>query len=133
MFYDYSFKIPLNTPRYPIYTKEVYLTPGVIHRIEIGFPAGCVGMVHLQIKLGNFIIWPLNSADDFSGENYTIAFNEFYEIDTEPFILTLHGWSKGTAYPHTLRVRFGILPKKVLAPEETFIQAFKRLLQRLRL
>jgi len=90
-------------------------------------------MVHLRIKRGLFQVWPLNSEDDFSGDNSTIAFNDFYKLFAAPYLLTLHGWSKGTAYPHTLEIRFGILPEEVLMPEETFIKAFNKLLARLRL
>lgn len=90
-------------------------------------------MVHLRIKRGLFQVWPLNSEDDFSGDNCTIAFNDFYKLFAAPYLLTLHGWSKGTGHPHTLEIRFGILPQEVLAPEETFIKAFNKLLTRLRL
>lgn len=133
MFYDFSFEIPANTPKYPLYSQRVNLTHGILHRIEIGFPAGCAGMVHFRIKKGLHQVWPTNSADDFTADGYTIVINEFYELLTAPYFLTLHGWSPDTTYPHTLEIRFGILPVDVLQPEEPFIEAFKKLLQRLRL
>ncbi|MBA7560745.1 hypothetical protein ES708_02376 [subsurface metagenome] len=133
MFYDFSFTIPANTSKYPLYIKRAKLTHGIIHRVEIGFPDGCGGLVHLRIKRGLFQVWPLNPDGDFNSDNYTIAFNDFYELFSAPYLLTLHGWNLDDAFPHTLEIRFGILPADVLQPEEPFIQAFKKLLKRLRL
>jgi hypothetical protein len=133
VFYDYSLKIPLNTPKRAPEEQEIYLPPGVIHRIEIGFPAGARHMVYIAMRHGLNQLWPTNADGSFNADNYTIVINEHYVIKTEPFILTLQGWSPGTSYKHIIEVRFGILPEEVLAPEETFIQAFKKLLKRLRL
>ena len=90
-------------------------------------------MVHIAMRHGLNQLWPTNANGSYNADNYTIVVNEFYFIKTEPFILTLMGWSPGTTYPHTIEVRFGILPAEVLMPEETFLEAFKKLLKRLRL
>ena len=133
MYYDFSFTVPKDTPAKKPEELEVKLTHGIIHRVEIGFPSGCAGLVHLCIKRGIHQVWPLNSEGDFNSDDYTIAFNEFYELFSAPYLLTLHGWNLDDAFPHTLEIRFGILPVDVLQPEEPFIQAFKKLLKRLRL
>jgi len=133
VFYDYSFKIPLNTTKEAPHEEEIYLPPGVIHRIEVGFPAGCKGTAHVTMRHGLNQLWPTNADGSFNADGYTIVINEFYVIRTEPFILTLMGWSPGTTYPHTIEIRIGVLPSWILMPEETFIQAFKKLLKRLRL
>ena len=133
MFYDFSFTIPANTLKTSPREQEIYLPPGVIHRIEIGFPSGCAGLVHNTMRHGLNQLWPTNADGDFNTDNYTIPINEHYKITTEPFILTLVGWNLDDTFDHTLEVRIGILPEEVLAPEETFIQAFKKLLGRLRI
>ena len=133
MFYDFSFTIPANTPKAIPHTEDVKLTHGIIHRVEVGFPEGCVKLVHCVIKEGLHQHWPTNPDGSFNTDGYTIAFNEFLDFTRKPYILTLVGWSPTTIYPHTLEIRIGILPERVLLPEETFIQAFKKLLARLRL
>ena len=133
MFYDFSFTIPANTPEVSPLLQDVKLTHGIIHRVEISFPAGPRHMVHLAIRRGLNQLWPTNPDGSFNADNYTIIINEYYPLQTEPYILTLVGWSPGTTYNHTIQGRFGILPAEVLMPEETFIQAFKKLLKRLRL
>jgi len=133
VFYDYSFTIPADRARQTPYEEEVYLPPGVIHRLEFGFPAGCKGTAHVAIRHGLNQLWPTNADGSFNADDYTIVINEFYVIKTEPFILVLMGWSPGTTYNHTIEIRIGVLPLDVLMPEETFLDAFKKLLQRLRL
>ena len=133
MFYDFSFTIPANTLQKTPYEKDINLTHGVIHRLEIGFPAGPRHMVHVAIRQGLHQIWPTNSDGSFNSDNYTIVINEYHDMTVEPFILTLQGWSPGTTYAHTIEFRFGILPMIILKPEETFLQAFKTLLKRLRI
>lgn len=133
MYYDFSFTIPANTAQALPHTEDVKLTHGVVHRVEIGFPKGCAGLAHLQIRRGLHQVWPTNPAGSFNTDGYTIPINEYYKLFAEPYILTLVGWNLDDTFPHTLEVRFGILPEKVLMPEETFIAAFKKLLARLRI
>lgn len=133
MYYDFSFTIPANTPQASPHIEDIKLTRGVIHRVEIGFPRGCAGLAHLQIKRSVHQVWPTNPQGSFKTDGYTIAFNEFHKFFSEPYTLTLVGWNLDDTYPHTLEVRIGILPEKVLMPEETFIAAFKKLLARLRI
>lgn len=90
-------------------------------------------MVYVAIRRGLHQLWPTNPEGSLNADNFTIVINEFYPLTSAPYKLTLQGWSPDTSYPHTIEVRFGILPAEVLMPEETFIQAFKKLLSRLRL
>ncbi len=133
MFYDFSFTIPANTLKTNPQTLDCKLGHGIIHRVEIGFPAGCAGLVHCTTKEGLHQHWPTNPDGSFKTDGYTIAFNEHLKFTRKPYVLTLVGWSFDDTFPHTLEVRIGILPEEVLMPEETFIQAFKKLLARLRL
>lgn len=133
MYYDFSFAIPANTTKASPKELDVKLTHGVIHRIEVGFPPGCAGLAHLQIRRGLHQVWPTNPQGSFNTDGYTIPINEYYELATEPYILTLVGWNLDDTYPHTLEVRFGILSAKVLLPQENFIEQFKKLFKRLRI
>ena len=133
MYYDFSFTIPANTAKASPEELEVKLTHGIVHRVEVGFPPGCAGLVSCVIKEGLHQHWPTNPDGAFNFDDYTISFNEFLEFTRKPYTLTLQGWSEDDTYDHTIEVRIGVLPIDVLMPEETFIQAFKKLLQRLRL
>lgn len=114
MFYDFSFPIPANTPQASPITLECKLTHGIIHRVEVGFPPGCAGLAYNQIRDGLHQVWPTNPEGAFNADNYTIVFNEHYDLHTTPYTLILVGWNDDDTFPHTLEVRFGILPKEVL-------------------
>lgn len=133
MYYDTSFTIPANTTKASPEQQDIKLTHGVIHRIEVGFPRGCAGLAHLQIKRGLHQVWPTNPQGSFNTDGYIIPINEFYQLVTEPYILTLVGWNLDDTYPHTLEVRFGILSAKLLLPQETFVEQFTKLFRRLRI
>jgi len=133
MYYDFSFTIPANTTKASPHTEKVKLTHGIIHRVEVGFPPGCAGLAHCVIREGLHQHWPTNPDGSLNDDSYTISFNEFLELTRRPYTLTLAGWNLDDTYDHTLEIRIGVLPIDVLMPEETFIQAFKKLLARLRL
>lgn len=131
MFYDFSFTIPVNKAKASPHTEAVKLCHGIIHRVEIGFPPGCAGLVNCVIKEGLHQHWPTNPEGSFKADGYTIGFNEHLEFTREPYILTLVGWSPGTTYPHTIEVRIGILLARVLMPERPFIPIVRRVTERL--
>jgi len=129
--YDVSFTIPANTAKASPYTEAVKLCHGIIHRVEIGFPRGCAGLAHLQIKEALHQRWPTNTQGSFNTDGYTIAFNEHLEFTREPYILTLSGWNLDDIYDHTLEVRIGILPAKVLVSGRPSMPTIKRITERL--
>lgn len=132
MFYDYSFTIQANTREDDPKRQDILLHQGIIHRVEIGFPAGCAGLAHLQIKHGLHQAWPTNPDGSFNDNDHSIPFNDYYPLWGQPPILTLHGWNEDDTYPHTIEVRLGILPHEVLMPEASFTAMFKKLMARLR-
>ena len=131
MFYDVSFTVPAGRALATPYEVDVKLCRGVIQRVEIGFPSGCVGMVHLRIRQALHQLWPNNPQGSFNANGYTIAFDDHLELFNAPYILTLVGWSPGTTYPHTLEVRFGIQPMPLPERVETAASAANKLLQKL--
>jgi hypothetical protein len=114
VYYDVSFTIPANTAKASPKEDDVKLTHGVIHRVEIGFPSGCRGLAHVQIRHGLHQVWPTNPDGDFRADRYTIPINDYYQLLEEPYILTLVGWNLDDTYDHTLEMRFGILPPGLL-------------------
>lgn len=131
MYYDFSFTIPADTAKSSPEELDVKLTHGVIHRVEIGFPRGCAGLVHLQIRRGLHQLWPTNPQGSFNTDGYIIPINEYYELFVEPYILTLVGWNLDDTYVHTLEVRIGILPSRAPISGGPVTLAVRRLTGRL--
>lgn len=111
--------------------QQVKLTHGIIHRVEVGFPSGCAGLVHIQIKEGLHQRWPSNPEGSFNSDGYTIGFDEHLKFYEEPYILTLVGWNLDDTYDHIIEVRFGILPPEVLISERSITLSVRTIAEEL--
>ena len=93
--------------------EDIKLTNGVVHRVEIEFPAGCVGLVHIAIYHMGHQVWPSNPEGSFASEDYVVAFDDYYPLLGPPYLFKILGWTDETTYDHTIKVRFGLLPENV--------------------
>lgn len=126
MYYDFAVlvetKHKADSPKEEILT----LTKGVIHRVEVEFPAGCRGQVYLKLLHREHQVWPTNPQGAFNGEGYTVPIDEHYKLTSEPYTLKAVAWGVDCGYEHTLTVRVGILPESVVAPLTGIGPMFKK-------
>lgn len=109
MFYRYSLTVPANTPATEPASVVMYLTHGIIHQVEIGFPPGCAGLVHVSIHRLEHQAWPTNPDHAFAWDDYNIVLrNEALGLITEPYTLTMRAWSEDDSYQHTVICRIGL-------------------------
>jgi len=120
MFYVYEITTPANTPASNPKETIAKLVRGVIHRVEIRFPPGPAGLLHVQIWRGGHQIYPSVTGQSFASDDETIAFDDFYELYHHPTYLRILTWNEDEYYPHTVRVRIGVLPKYVVDPRLMF-------------
>lgn len=118
MFYSHSLTIPANTSADTPEEYDLQVTHGLLHRIEVEFPRGCAGLVHLVIEHWESQLYPSNPDGDFSTDGYTIAFDDYFELYHSPYLLRLVGWNEDDTYSHTVTVRVGILPPAAMAKAE---------------
>uniref|UniRef100_A0A6M3Y2N6 Uncharacterized protein n=1 Tax=viral metagenome TaxID=1070528 RepID=A0A6M3Y2N6_9ZZZZ len=116
MFYDFAVTIPAGTLESAPIEQELNLTHGIIHRVELEFPAGCRGYAYLAIYHREHQILPTNINEAFNGEGYTIPIDEHFDLTEPPHNLLARGWSPNATYDHTITVRVGILPEEVVSP-----------------
>ena len=89
---------------------------GIIHRIEIVFPSGCAGLVHVQIFQAGHPIAPSSESQTYSGDNDIIEIPEFEELKSELNTLTIKGWNEDDTYDHRIQFRIYVLAKEFLLP-----------------
>lgn len=117
MFYRYSLTVPASTAKSNPLQKTIYLTHGIIHQVEIGFPPGCAGLVHTALWRFEHQVWPTNPDETFAWDDYNIVIrNENYGLITRPYSLTLSAWSADTIYPHTIVCRIGVRLPEIHRP-----------------
>lgn len=109
MYYRYSLTVPADTPTTTPVTQTMHLAHGIIHQVEVGFPPGCAGLVHVAIFRFEHQAWPSNPDDEFAWDDYNVKIDrEFFALITRPYELTLRAWSEDTTFPHTVVCRIGL-------------------------
>lgn len=68
-----------------------------------------MGLAHVQIWRSEHQVWPANLDGNIAGENAVIGWPEDYDLDDEPYDLTLRGWNDDDSFSHTITVRFALL------------------------
>ena len=117
MFYRYSLTVPALTPATALVTTTMRLAHGIIHQVEIGFPPGCAGLVHVGIYRFEHQVWPSNPDHDFAWDNYNIVIRgEAFGLVTRPYQMTLRAWSEDDSYAHTIVCRIGIRSPELHRP-----------------
>ena len=116
MFYEYRLTIPANTPATAPTELEVELEHGRIVGVELQFPRGCVGLVHVQVRREHHQLWPSNPDGDIAGEDARISWQEDHYFTEQPYTLTLRGWNEDDSFAHTVTFRFNLLPLALPAP-----------------
>jgi hypothetical protein len=109
MFFEYPLTVIAGTTKADPATLECLLAAGAVTRVDVQFPAGCVGIVHASIWRRDHQVWPVNLDNDIAGEDAIISWPESYDLDEEPFAFTVKAWAPTTTYPHTITFRFALL------------------------
>lgn len=112
MIYRFAISTPANTTKLNKQKTRMKVTRGVIHQLDIVFPPGPNGLLHLQINAGQNQVWPTNPEEEFASDNDIISFREHNELMLEPYRLEAYTWNLDDTYAHTVIVRIGILPRK---------------------
>jgi hypothetical protein len=108
MLFSFDLAVPANTPAAAPLRLRAGLPPGTVHRVEVVFPAGCVGLVHSQAFRGAHQVWPTNDAGDLAGNGAPIEWDDEYDLDAAPFELELRAWNLDDTYTHTVTWRFAM-------------------------
>jgi len=116
MLFEYEITIPANTPEKSPVRQRLEITRGVIKKLGVFFPYGCLGLVKCRIKWGEHQVFPRNLGGFIRGNDETIDAEYFLYLDTEPYELIFEGWSEDELYDHTVSVRINVIPLWALYP-----------------
>ena len=114
--YDFEVTTPANTARSDPTRTDMQLHKGVIDLVQIAFPPGPQGHLHVLIERGDSVVWPRNEGAGFVADRETITFAPFYELDDEPLTLEAVTWSDDDTFPHTIHIRLNVVPREIAFP-----------------
>jgi hypothetical protein len=129
LFYEFAIAVPANTPASAPLDTDVQLVAGVITWVEVQFPDGCFGLAHAKILHDLHQVWPTNTDGDISANNEHVDWFESYEMNAEPYDLTLRAWNDDDSFPHTLTFRFAVTPAAAVAQQRVALSALNYLAQ----
>jgi hypothetical protein len=109
MFHVYEVTVPKETAQADPLVTEMSLSPGQITQVEIGFPWGCGGLVHVQIWQAEHQVWPSNVEASFAWNDYNVVFPEAHDCAGPDEAWSIRCWNLDERYEHTIQVRIGIL------------------------
>jgi hypothetical protein len=113
MFYEFSLTVPADTEADDPEELDVHLTHGVITYIEIEFAPGCHRLVEAYVRDGLHQLVPTNPDETIKSSGRAVAFQEYYELLSPPYLLTIGGFSPGTSYDHDIIFRFEVTPQEI--------------------
>lgn len=114
----YRFGIPTTTDDTKASPKKTILplTKGIVHQLDVVFPPGCAGTLHVIIRDALHQVWPTNPDENFAADGQVITFKEHYDLEEEPYELQAYTWLEDASHPHSCIIRLGILPRRILTP-----------------
>jgi len=118
VFFAWDVRIPKTTPKTSPVTQILKLSKGVISRLDVHFPAGCLYLVGMRLFRWEFQLVPLSRNEWLVGEDGTVPTEPYYELEEVPAQLKLVAYNDDDTYDHTLRIWVSVVPREVAAPHE---------------
>jgi hypothetical protein len=112
MFYVYPITVPHTTLETSPQITYLDLAPGEIQQVEIGFPFGCAGLVHVQIWRSEHQVWPTNVDGSFAFNDYNVRFAEAEDSLGPADHWSVRTWNDDVRHGHTIRIRILIIEKQ---------------------
>jgi len=103
---------------------------GTLTNMNISFPAGCHGVVHVHVDQELHQIFPTNAEADYALDDYTLPITDEYELIEGTRKIYLTGWNEGI-YPHKISVSFTVIPFGRITPVEDVLLKILSVLQRI--
>lgn len=81
--------------------------------MEVDFPPGCVGLVHVQLFDGKYQLLPASPGKTLFGDGKLLRYDDSYLKEAAPYELTLVTWNEDELWTHTIQVRVGVASSRL--------------------
>jgi len=89
------------------------VTKGLIYQVEIYFPPGSAGLLHVVVMDGGYQAWPSTPGETFQGENILLSFPDTYLKEAAPFNFTIITYNMDDTYSHAVTIRLGMVSQEI--------------------
>ena len=112
MIYTANITTPKDTTETSPKKTSIYITKGLVYRVEFYFPTGSAGLMGVAVFDGLFQVWPSVVGDFFVGEDQMIAFDDMYLKEEAPYEFQCYTYNTDDTYEHFVSVRIGLVSKE---------------------
>lgn len=95
---------------------ELGLGYGILHRLDVAFPAGPQGLLHVAIDRDGRQLYPSNPQGNFAWDDEYIPNPVWFSLEHEPFAVVARTWNDDDELAHQVTLQFLILPREILQP-----------------
>lgn len=90
---------------------DIVMVKGFVSHVQIRFPTGPAGLLHIQIWDQSGQLWPGTVGQWFSGDNELIEFDTEFDVElvVADYKLVIKGYNEDDAYPHSVLVRMWVV------------------------
>lgn len=114
MWFDVEITVPASTAETSPVVTRLPVSRGVITRVSYRPRDGHLWLCHSQIRYQNTQIFPTNPEGDLHGDYFPIEWNEFIELDAEPYELVIYSWNEDDTYEHVFDFSVAITPRAAI-------------------
>jgi hypothetical protein len=112
MIYAATISTPALTAASDFVETRLKITSGLIWLFEIDFPAGCCGLLHVQVFDSLYQLMPASGGESLHGDNITNRFDDLYLKQSPPFELQIRTWNLDEKWDHGTQIRIGLASTK---------------------
>lgn len=126
MYYEIHLVIPAATTEAAPAIEMLTLAAGIVGVVEVEFPSGSEGLVHVRLGRPESTWLPSNPSGDFASDDYVIRIPEHLEVSPGNNIVKITGWAPSHSYGMTIPVRIGVLPREVVEPVSPLVELMRK-------
>jgi len=108
MIYTSTISTPAGTAEKSIPDVTLKITSGLIWLLEVDFPPGGCGLLHVQVFDGSYQVLPATPGESLHGDAVVMKFDDLYFKQAAPFELMIRTWNDDDTWPHATQVRIGV-------------------------
>jgi len=112
MNFAFNITTPKSTPESSKQKTVLNLVRGKIIKVEVQFPPGPQGLLHVHINRANHQIWPFNPDSSYVGDAQIIVIPADYYLDQPPYQLECYTWNEDDTFEHMCIIRIDIMVEK---------------------
>ena len=124
--YERKLTVPPKTPETTPVEVSLSINEPWILALDLFFPAGCHGGVHVDVLYGIHRLTPMPIEQYISGDDATIQVLRNFRLPARGERLTIRGWSETLYFSHTIYIRVEAGEEEDIKPERLVVSELRR-------